>query len=94
MMVLKNEIWPVRMERITDSSAAEVMKLMMLKSEIFSPLSGLLSVLCLKCSYGRLLPSFEMFLQISREGITESSRIFSAPCSGWMQTTSRQQWFL
>lgn len=53
-MVLKNEIWPVRMERITDSSAAEVMKLMMLKSEIFSPLSGL-SWYCLCCVWSVLM---------------------------------------
>lgn len=50
MMVFKNQVWPVRMERITDSHDAEVMKLVMLKSEIFLPLTGL-SWYCLYCVY-------------------------------------------
>lgn len=40
-MVLKNQVWPVRVEQITDSRAAEVVKLVVLKSEILSALTGL-----------------------------------------------------
>lgn len=46
--VLKNQVWPVSMEQITDTWAAEVMKLMVLKSEILSVLTGL-SQYCVYC---------------------------------------------
>lgn len=71
-------------------SHAKVMKLRMLKSEILSLLTGL-SWYCLCCVYSVLMVESDLLLRWFYGSAERESRIFSTPCSGWMQTTSGEQ---